>query len=405
MNREPYGIPPRWWKPKLSPGWIYLSRGFRRRNLRRYQGISDIEFSGQEHVLDSVAGGDGVLIAANHSAHYDAPVLYSTVDQFRQPIYMMTAWQVFATTPFWYSFLMQRLGCFSVDRESTDRKAFAEAVQILRHRPHPLVIFPEGDIYHVTDHVTAFREGAAAMALAAAKRSERRIVCVPCGIKFWYLSDPTPNLERLMTRLEQHLFLQPEGNATLARRIYRFAEAVLALKEIDYLGSTRSGTVRERINFLTGALLARLEESHRIVADQSDGVPERVKRLRQTIIPQIHRAQRKDQSRSSLQQEMDDLFFVIQLYSYPSNYISETSPIERIAETLDKFEEDVFAAEYPSIHGKRRVTIRFGEPILVNPQGGGRADVTSLTADIQAAVQTQLDSINASSTSIGRSTM
>ena len=196
-----------------------------------------------------------------------------------------------------------------------------------------------------------------------------------------------------MDQLEQHLFLRPEKNATLARRIYRFAEALLALKEIDYLGSSRAGTVRERINFLTSALLDRLEKAHGITTPEKN-VPERVKRLRQIIIPQIHKAERKKQAPTSLQQDMDDLFFVIQLYSYPSNYISESSSIERIAETIDKFEEDVFDADYPSIHGKRRVTIRFGEPIEVNPQGGGRADVARLTADLQSAVQLQVDRLN-----------
>jgi len=44
---------------------------------------------------------------------------------------------------------------------------------------------------------------------------------------------------------------------------------------------------------------------------------------------------------------MDDLFFVIQLYSYPGDYVAERPVIERIAETLDKFEEDVLQATYP----------------------------------------------------------
>ena len=397
MNREPYGIPPRWWGPKLSYLWIRSTTGFRRNNLRHYQGIVDIQVAGQDALLAAINAGQGVLLTANHSAHYDAPVLYSAFDTLKQPLYIMTAWQVFSTAPTWYSFLMQRLGCFSVDRESTDRKAFGQAVKILREEPHPLLIFPEGDIYHVTDHVTAFREGAAAIALAAAKRSKRQVVAIPCGIKFWYIDDPTSSLERLMARLESHLFLSPERNATLPRRIYRFAEAVLALKEIDYLGASRAGTVRERINFLTFALLERLESSHDIVPPSADGVPERVKRLRQVIIPQIHKAERHDEEPTQLQQDMDDLFFVIQLYSYPSNYISENSPIERIAETLDKFEEDVFDAEYPSVHGQRRVTIQFGEPIAVTPQGGARSDVTKLTERLHAAVQAQLDRLNAAS--------
>ena len=64
----------------------------------------------------------------------------------------------------------------SIDRESTDRQAFKTAVNILQSQPVPLVIFPEGDIYHTTDRVTPFREGAAAIALSAARRNDRPVV-------------------------------------------------------------------------------------------------------------------------------------------------------------------------------------------------------------------------------------
>ena len=63
---------------------------------------------------------------------------------------------------------------------------------------------------------------------------------------------------------------------------------------------------------------------------------------------------------------MDDLFFVMQLYSYPGDYLADNPTIERLAETLDKFEEDVLGARHPfTVRGRRTVSIRFGKPLLL----------------------------------------
>ena len=84
---------------------------------------------------------------------------------------------------------------------------------------------------------------------------------------------------------------------------------------------------------------------------------------------------------------MDDLFFVIQLFSYPGDYVAEQPTIERIAETLDKFEEDVFKLDFPGIRGERHVTVRFGEPIVVPAERGGRDAVATWTDMLEKKVQ------------------
>ena len=261
----------------------------------------------------------------------------------------MTAWQVFEMSSRFDRWLMQRLGCFSVDRESNDRQAYKKAVEILRQKPYPLVIFPEGDIYHVTDRVSDFREGAAAIALSAAKRGERSVVVIPCGIKFFYLDDPMQDLLQVMQQLEDRVLMRSQTDQPLVERIYRLAEGVMALKELDYLGNTRSGPLRERIDYLNQSILSRLELHHQVKA-VSDRPPERVKSLRQSI---IHKAEQRDnlpRDRGSyfrgLEQDMDDLFFVMQLYSYPGDYLRKKPTIERLAETIDKLEEEHFGARF-----------------------------------------------------------
>jgi 1-acyl-sn-glycerol-3-phosphate acyltransferase len=294
----------------------------------------------------------------------------------------------------WEQWAMQRLGCFSIDRESADRKAYKQAVDILQNAPHPLVIFPEGDIYHVSDRITAFREGAAAIAIAAARRAVRSIVVVPCAIKFWYIDDPTAELVQLMEQLETRLLLRPQPELELPERIHRFAQALLALKELDYLGMTQTGSVRDRVSYLAETVLAALETRHRLTSG-GKSIPERVKELRQKVIAELGRLeeQPRNPAVTLLLRDMEDLFFVMQLFSYPGDYLLDEPTVERLAETLDKFEEDVLQRDYPSVRGRRRASIRFGEPIPVNAQGK-RDQVAELTRLMQDGVQGLLDELN-----------
>ena len=93
---------------------------------------------------------------------------------------------------------------------------------------------------------------------------------------------------------------------------------------------------------------------------------------------------------------MEDLFFVMQLYSYPGDYVAEKPVIERVAETLDKFEEDVLNADYPGVRGRRRVVVRFGVPIEIPKERGSRDAIAEWTQIIERQVQAGLDEINSS---------
>ena len=336
------------------------------------------------------------LITPNHSAHYDAPSLYVAMDKLDLPLYIMTAWQVFGMATRFQRFAMQRLGCFSIDREGTYRQAFKQAVQILQEEPHPLVIFPEGDIYHTTDFVTEFREGAGAIALTAAKRANRPIVVVPCGIKFWYLDDPHGNLLQAMGRIEERLLLRTDPESPLVERIHRLAEAALALKELDYLGRTCEGRMRDRIRDLLEAVLSQLEERHAI-RHKDESPPARVKALRQTVIKKLNGFETEaavgDVIVERLRMDMEDLFFAVQLYSYRGDYLVDNPTIERIAETVDKFEEDILELDYPEVRGHRRVSIKFGSPIEVGT-GPQRQSSAELTQAMHETVQQLIDTIN-----------
>lgn len=392
MNIQPFRTAPQWWSPKLSPFWLKVWAPIRNILQHREQRLEHIEVRGVEPVGKALDAGQGVLIVANHSGHADAYIMYKAAHQLRTAFYFMASWQVFAMASPLKRLALRHHGCFSIDRERSDLKAFKYAVRILREEPYPLVIFPEGEVYHCNERVTPFREGTSAIAMMAAKSSKRPIVCVPAGIKYYYVQDPMPELKTLMDRLERQILWRPRPDVPLKDRIYAFAGAVLTLKEHEYLGQAQTGPLPQRIASLSDLVLKSIEERHGSVPQGSD-VPERVKVLRQRVIKELESENATDEERATGERDLEDLFFVIQLFSYPGDYVAEHPSVERLAETLDKFEEDVLRAPAATIRATRRAVISFGDAVPVDPRKSKNA-VRELSDTLEHGVQSLLDGIS-----------
>jgi 1-acyl-sn-glycerol-3-phosphate acyltransferase len=392
MNVQPYHLPPKFWAPRLHPWWFQFARILRNRDLKK-QRIRQVELRGLDYLQEAFDQDAGVLLTPNHSFHYDSYCLMRAADQLRRPFHIMAAWQVFGMTGPLGRWTLQRSGCFSVNREGTDRVAFRTAAEILQQGRNPLVIFPEGDIYHTNDRVMPFRDGAAAVALTAAKRSTRPIVCIPVALKAWYATDPTRELEATTSVLEGQLGLPPCEPMPLRDRIYRLAEGALARKECEHFGQVQAGTVGERMRALSSLLLEKQERKH-VRGQPAAEVPERVQELRRLIIPRLGSPTLTPEDRRDIEQDLAELFFVMQLYSYPGNYLSALPTTERLAETLDKLEEDVLERPYPSVRGERHVVVQFGEPIRVTCDRAKKRSAAELTDLLEQRVQALLDQLN-----------
>jgi hypothetical protein len=240
------------------------------------------------------------------------------------------------------------------------------------------------------------REGAAAIALMAARKSERPIAILPVAIKRWYLEDPTPSLCRTAEKMELRLGWNAQSHLPMTDRILSIAEQVLSQKETEILGQRQQGTLQQRIALLTEEVLKRAEAKY-LSGPPKKLIPERIKEIRRILIAQI--AERADQApleqRKEWDGDMESMFLATQLYSYPGDYLTESPTWERQAETLDKLEEDFLGANYPTSHGRKTVHIRFGEPILL-PEGKQSKSMSpdQLTMDLQQGIQAMLDLLN-----------
>ena len=166
----------------------------------------------------------------------------------------------------------------------------------------------------------------------------------------------------------------------------------MALKELEYLGRTSSGELPDRINALADNILNKLE-AHYDIEISKPSTPERVKELRGLALKKLSELQTDEPNRKSYENDLDDLFLVIQLFSYPGDYVEERPTVERMAETLDKFEEDVLGVFSASIRGPRRAIVSFGTPIEVASERKNKSAAPDLTCALESAVQQELDGI------------
>jgi 1-acyl-sn-glycerol-3-phosphate acyltransferase len=348
--------------------------------------LASVEVQGAEFLREAAAAKHGTLITPNHPSHADPFVLLGAADQMQLPLHFMTAWQVFANTHWLGRRVLRHHGCFSVNREGHDFRAYRRSVSLLEQR-QPLVIFPEGEVFHLNDRVMQFRRGAATAAIRAVQRSGRPVACIPCGIKYRYTADPLPQLNRAIGRLEQTVGISPHSDKPLIPRIRHLAVSVLRAKEAEYFGKPGRGPIANRSSSLVTALLARLEGKYRVDAGART-VPERVKELRRRAIAIQETSQQRDEL-AEAQLDLDDLFFVMQLFSYPADYLDHNPTAERLAETVDKLEEDLLRIPRAGLRAPRHAVVRFGPPVLVAARDAWEPD--DLTAALQERVQTMLD--------------
>ena len=391
MNRYPSEFAPRSWAPKLRPKLVRLFSPIRRYKQSSEAGLVRVDVQGVDRLQAAMHSKSRLMIAPNHSSHADPFTIYAACDAANTTCHIMAAWHVFMK----FSPLMQRClqwhGCFSVDREANDIGAFRNAIEVLRTRPEPLVIFPEGEIYHCNDRVTLFREGAAAIAVGAARKTELPVAIVPTAIKYRYLDDPTQAILRVLDEIERRILWRTQAHKPIIERLYAIAEAVIGLKELEYLGSPRSGELSCRLRELGEEILQRHELRHG--PRREDAHPVRVKELRRTILTKVNDCKTSDDERRKLSHDLEDLFVVTQLFSYPGDYLRVENPsIERIAETVDKLEEDVLQRQTATIRGRRAAVVQFGEPIEVSAVKS-RTLVTEITSSVQSQVQNLLDEL------------
>jgi 1-acyl-sn-glycerol-3-phosphate acyltransferase len=327
--------------------------------------IQEVQVTGAEHLLRLVHEGQSVLVTPNHADHADPSVLVDVGRRHGITFHFMAAREAFEHSTL-CRFALQRSGAFSIDREGSDMASIKTAIQLLRECRYPLIIFPEGEIYHHHEELDVLNGGVATILLRAAEKlpDGKSAFAVPAGIRITHHPSVARTFSQRLDELERRITWKPQSRLEVVDRIYRLGTALLSIKEQEFMGATQTGDLVQRIGSLQQFLIEEAERKYGLWPG-SGTMPSRIKALRHVIRkelsadPQALSAAR----RGELYDDLDRIFAALQLYSYPGRYVRQNPTVNRIAETILKLEEDVL--ERGTYAGPRRAEVTFGEPVDV----------------------------------------
>ncbi|QJE98116.1 1-acyl-sn-glycerol-3-phosphate acyltransferase [Luteolibacter luteus] len=354
--------------------------------LRRKFGVSRLDDQGFEKVRELSRAGHAILLAPNHADHSDPHVMVSLVAKQGMHSHFMAAREVFEVSKT-ASWALESMGVFSVDRDGPDLSAIKTAISLLEKTSDPLVIYPEGEIYHHHERLDPLHEGVASILLKAAGRLEngKEAYLVPVGIRFRHDPEVEETFSDRLSKLEDRIGWTPKPSMPVDDRILRLGTGLLGLKEMEYLGEAGRGNIQDRLATICESLLSEVES--RLGKDaKSLSAPERVRALRYRIRRRLLDAERPPTfiERDGLLDDLDRAFTALQAHSYIGDYFLAERTLDRRAETIMKLEEDLLG--FPNYPTPRTARVNAGEPIPVSkmlaagelPAKGGAGELTRL---------------------------
>lgn len=369
---------------RASRLWPALVKPLIPGDLRKSYGVDTCEMRGLERLRASVAAGDGVLIAPNHCRPSDPIVAVWLGLRAGCPVYIMASRHLFEQSRF-QSFLLPRVGAFSVHREAMDRESLKFAVGALGRAERPVVIFPEGVVTRTNDRLNALQEGVAFMARNAARQRAAaapgcRVVIHPVALRYFFRGDLEAAVNPVLERIEARLSWRPRRGRPIRERIGRIGDALLTLKELETFGQPQPGEIHQRRQRLIDALLAPLEKQYLSGRAEGDAVA-RAKALRGAILPGMIEGTIDGPERAHRWDQLAATYLAQQAHFYPADYFDDPPTTEQILETVERFEEDL--TDVATVHHPLHLVAEVGEAIEVTPgreraPGGGDPLMTRL---------------------------
>lgn len=362
-NDLPYTFRPPVHRPWIRPLGLWVND---RIHLGRKYRISHMEGRGFEKVAELCRKGDSVLLAPNHSDHADPHVLIELCKRYGMRPSFMGAREIFEANSF-TSWTLQSMGVFSIDRDGPDLSAIKTSISLLQQGGEPLVMFPEGEIYHHHRRLDPLNEGVASILLKAAGRMKdgRKAHLVPVALQFFHPEEVERTLEERLSDLEDRIGWTPRPAMGADVRILRLATGVLALKETEFLGRANHSNIQDRLHRLCDDLLTDVES--RYPRDEKASTPpERVRALRFRIRRRLldEKSPPDETQRLQLLDDLDRVFTALQAHSYIGDYISIDPTLDKRAEMIMKLEEDLLG--FPKYPTQRTVRVTAGDPIPVS---------------------------------------
>jgi 1-acyl-sn-glycerol-3-phosphate acyltransferase len=384
---KPYRFIP----PHTGTFWPWLIHFYGTRYLKNNYGLERFDFRGLDRLQASIAAGHGIMLAANHCRPCDPMLLGYMAGRIHCYPHIMASWHLFMQGGL-TSWLLPRMGTFSVYREGLDRESLKCAIDLLVRAQRPLMIFPEGFVSRTNDRLNNLMEGTAFIARNAAKRRAEatppgKVVIHPAAVRYFFRGDLDRALAQVLEDIEHRLSWQSQQHLPVIERIAKVGGALLTLKEIEYLDKPQSGALAERLALLIDRLLLPLEQEW-LKGKREGDVPSRVKSLRAAILPQMIEGEIDERERARRWRQLADVYLAQQLSLYPPEYFDSPPTREQLLETVERFEEDL--TDVARIHRPFEVTAEIGEAIEVSPARQRGVETDPIMTQLREALEGML---------------
>lgn len=382
--------------PVYGTFWGHLlGRALLPHYLRSIHGVESCELIGVERLKASVDAGHGIMLTPNHCRPCDPMVLYPLGLAVGAPVHIMASWHLFMKSRV-QKWVLQQVGVFSVYREGMDRDALKCAIQILVDARRPLVLFPEGVISRSNDRLNHLMDGTIFIARNAAKQraeqSSGKVVLHPVAIRYFFLGDIEQALAPVLEEIERRLSWRPLSGKPMKDRIIKVGEALLTLKELEYQEKPQEGDIPARVARLMDHILVPLEQEW-LRGKREDGILARVKALRAAILPDMVAEKVDEAERRRRWQQLADIYLAQQLSNYPPDYFKPEPTVEKLLETVERFEEDL--TDKVRVHHPLHAVIEVGDAIEVPPGRERGTQGDSMMAQVRQQLETMLEGLRA----------
>ncbi len=379
--------------------------GLRNLNRRFYltgknNRIAEVTLDNPEVVLEARRrAGNRLLFLPNHPTHSDPHIMIEVFRQLKLPASFMAAYDVFLRSKL-TAWCLQRTGCFSVDREGSDRASLKEAIRVLQNGDRGLTIFPEGNVYLMNDRVTPFLDGPAFIGLKTQGElgDSSPVLAVPVSLKVTHLTDARSEVHGWFRELAMEVRDQFDATADPVAEVKRLG--LLALHKV-MTGLARSlpentgDDLAATLQRAAGEIIAQLEAELELPRKEGDDLIDRIRKIRRKVHA-IRIAEEPVLADHKARTLAAEAMLAYRLLTYPGTYLEENPTLDRMAETVEKVLEDLRSSP-TSPCASRRAMVRFGDPIDFAEErrrGSGRGLVATLTERFEQQVQAGVDALN-----------
>lgn len=251
-------------KPAASPLLITLFQRLFTLIALQQRGPTRLVLSPEVKVVFNQLKKQRTIICANHPGEEDGPVLFGLSAMMHEKFFFLAAREIFGNSSSRSARMLQRLGCYSVQRGLADIHAFKESCSLLEAGRHKLVIFPEGEVSFKNDSLREFESGPELIALSTQNvlskaGSRERVFILPLAIKYVFSRDIERYLLKTLKLFEAQLGIISDNKTEFHKRLRRVFDDTLKQIESSYGLSNSQDSIDKRISAICDARISQWE--------------------------------------------------------------------------------------------------------------------------------------------------